>query len=147
MTANPREQLERLRGRVSELTAALAKRWAALTGQAEQIALQSECGRARFYSRCATTWTKRQEKAFQANLRSLAAQEAASIRAMLARLSRLTSQADAQAKRLGLNEPWRPENGGIADQWVSLLRDGKGPAHFRRGWSELAEAPSSHETA
>lgn len=105
-------QLHATRANLARDLATLHRREQAVHREAEEHARALEPGRGQFFGRDATTWTVRQEGWYQAKRAELVEREAPSARALLVRTDRLAAQAGEQARKLGINEPWRPEHQG-----------------------------------
>jgi hypothetical protein len=103
-----REQLERLRARINLEARGIGTRIRAFEKRAEEHAKAREPGRGGIFGRGASTWTKRQERWFQAEASRLFESERSSLLAALARYDRLVAAEARLAARLRLNEPWLP---------------------------------------
>jgi hypothetical protein len=102
----PLEQLRRLRANIEIAAHGLSTRYRSLYWRAEVHARALEPGRGSSHGRDATTWTKRQEAWFQAELRRLVEVEKRDLLAQIARYDRLRAAEAAIVRRLRVNEPW-----------------------------------------
>lgn len=144
---DPRGQLARTRARADELGLNLAQRMRAILDTAEAEARRREPGRGKDFRRGATTWTKRQEGWYQEEVRAGVEKEAPNLHALLATFDRVVDQAERQAKKLGLNEPWVPQTrSGLASvsQVRELLNDRDAKAEPPKA-EEASSLPPSDE--